>query len=421
MIIDNIQSYIESYNQNIDITNKQTYGEVFTPFYLVNTMLDTIPKHIWKHPHIQWLDPANGTGHFMMVIYIRLWRELQEWEPDDVKREKHILKKMLFMVEINKKNIDISRQIFGHSANIYYQSFFTYDNHADIIVGNPPFNISRELTCGKTQWQLFVKRILYHTLHTGGYLLFMHPPIWRKPCPDKSINKHLFSMLTKQNQMIYLSIQNKQQGMQDLGCNTRYDWYLLQKQLPNMCTIVYDEFNIRYDIYLSHYTWLPNSNIHKILDLCAQHNEQRLQVLYDRMAYKADQENIPLEKTWVSHEKSNVFCYPLIHSTPKKGIQYRFSSKCDRGHFGIPKIIFGEGGAHHCILDIKGEYGMTHGAMGIIINTMEEGVILRDIIISNSFKKLMDACCYSSYRIDWNVISLFHKDRFMRLLRKKLI
>ena len=69
MIIDNITSYIESYNQNINITNKQTYGEVFTPFHLVNTMLDTIPQKIWANPSIQWLDPANGTGHFMMIIY----------------------------------------------------------------------------------------------------------------------------------------------------------------------------------------------------------------------------------------------------------------------------------------------------------------------------------------------------------------
>ena len=415
MIIDNITSYIESYNQNINVTNKQTYGEVFTPFHLVNTMLDTIPQNIWTNPTIQWLDPANGTGHFMMIIYTRLWRELQEWEPDELKRETHILTKMLFMVEINKSNILFSRQLFGIKANIYHQNFFTYDQHADIVVGNPPFNISREKTCGKTQWQLFVKRILYHILRNNGYLLFMHPPIWRKPCPDKSINKHLFSILSKQNQMMYLSIQNKQQGMHDLGCNTRYDWYLLQKKIPNTNTIVYDEYNIRYEIYLPLCNWLPNSNIHKILELCAQHNEPRLKVLYDRMAYKADQENVPLKKKWVSDEKTNVFCYPLIHSTPKKGIQYRYSSKCDRGHFNIPKVIFGEGGAHHCVLDINGEYGMTHGAMGIVVNDMEEGNQLCDIILSQQFKTLMDACCYSSYRIDWNVLNQFSKYKFLSL------
>ena len=107
-------------------------------------MLDTIPQNIWTNPTIQWLDPANGTGHFMMIIYTRLWRELQEWEPDELIRETHILTKMLFMVEINETNVDFSRQLFGEKANIYQQSFFTYDQTFDIVVGNPPFNISRE-------------------------------------------------------------------------------------------------------------------------------------------------------------------------------------------------------------------------------------------------------------------------------------
>lgn len=415
MIIENIQSYINSYNQNINITNKQTYGEVFTPFHLVNTMLNTLPYKIWKNPNLQWLDPANGTGHFMMIIYSRLWTELQVWEPDEIKREEHILKNMLFMVEINESNILFSRQLFGKNANIYHQSFFTYDGCADIVVGNPPFNISREKTCGNTQWQLFVKRILSHSLRKEALFLFMHPPIWRKPCSEKSINKALFSLLTKQNQMIYLSIQNKQIGMNDLGCNTRYDWYLLQKKIPNSNTIVYDEFNIRYEIYLPVCNWLPNSNIYKILDLCAWKDEPRVHVLYDRMAYKADQENLPLDKKWVSETKNSFFCFPLIHSTPKKGVQYRFSSLCDRGHFGIPKVIFGEGGAHHCILDINGEYGMTHGAIGIGVNDMEEGKEMVDIILSNQFKKLMDACCFSSYRIDWNVLALFSKQKLLNL------
>ena len=93
MIIDAIESYIEHYNQSINQKNKQTYGEVFTPFTLVRTMVDTIPIHIWRNPRLQWLDPANGTGHFMMIVFSRLWRELREWEPDDLKRENHILTK----------------------------------------------------------------------------------------------------------------------------------------------------------------------------------------------------------------------------------------------------------------------------------------------------------------------------------------
>ena len=42
-----------------------------------------------------------------------------------------------------------------------------------------------------------------------------------------------------------------------------------------------------------------------------------------------------------------------------------YSSKNDRGHFGIKKIIFGESGIYNSIVDIEGKYGMTQGAMGV--------------------------------------------------------
>ena len=413
MIYDTITSYIDNYNQSINQQNKQTYGEVFTPFSLVHTMLDTIPIDIWKNPRLQWLDPANGTGHFMMIVFSRLWRELRDWEPDDLKRETHIITKMLFMVEINETNVTFSRQVFGKKANIYHQSFFTYDQSFDVVVGNPPFNISREKTCGKTQWQMFVKRILFQTLRSNGLFLFMTPPIWRKPCPEKSINTPLFSLLTKQNQMLYLSIQNKKRGMRDLGCNTRYDWYLVEKKNCYKHTIICDEDNSRCELYLPFYTWLPNSRIKVIMNLVAKRDETRLPILYDRTAYKADQKTMPLDKQWVSEKESSAFPFPLIHSTPQKGIQYRFSSVYNHGHFGIPKVIFGEGGAHHCVLDIDGKYGMTHGAMGIVVNDIEEGKQFQNIILSDRFKKLMDACCFSSYRMDWNVLAQFSKERFL--------
>ena len=56
---------------------------------------------------------------------------------------------------------------------------------------------------------------------------------------------------------------------------------------------------------------------------------------------------------------------------------------------------------------------MTHGAMAIVVNDKEEGKLLQDIILSDRFKKLMDACCFSSYRMDWNVLAQFSKERFL--------
>jgi hypothetical protein len=72
----------------------------------------------------------------------------------------------------------------------------------------------------------------------------------------------------------------------------------------------------------------------------------------------------------MSHTKTNEYKYPCVHSTPKTGVRYMYSKYNDRGHFGVAKVIFGESGIHLPVLDYKGEYGITHGAMGIKIDNI---------------------------------------------------
>ena len=268
---------------------------------------------------------------------------------------------------------------------------------SDIIVGNPPFNVARQKACGHTLWQLFIHKILNVTLTSNGYLAFMHPPMWRKPILTKrSPNNGLYQLLCCRHQMIYLSIQNKKEGNKDLGCNTRYDWYIVKKDKVRTVTIIKDEYNEISEIYLPNYNWIPNSNITKIYSLT---DGKKIPLLYSRNAYSP-------ENNWVSSVEDKIYCYPLIHSTPKKGIQYRYSKVNNRGHFGIPKVIFGEGGIHHCIIDMEGKYGMTQGAMAIQVFDYTEAQHIKNILVSKTFQHIIDSCCFSAYRIDWCVLSL---------------
>ena len=130
---------------------KKQYGEVFTPTSLIYEMLDNLPPSVWSNPHLKWYDPANGIGNFPMVVYQKLMKGLEKWEPNENKRSKHIIENMLYMTEINPKNIKISKKIFGSNANICCCDFldekqrdkcftqFGVDKF-DIIIGNPPFN-----------------------------------------------------------------------------------------------------------------------------------------------------------------------------------------------------------------------------------------------------------------------------------------
>ena len=105
-----------------DVEKKQ-YGEVFTPMILVNQMLNRIPIETWKNKNLRWLDPCVGIGNFMIAVYWKLMEELKDEIPDIKIRKKHILENMLYMCELNKKNVNISKIILDinddYKLNIY--------------------------------------------------------------------------------------------------------------------------------------------------------------------------------------------------------------------------------------------------------------------------------------------------------------
>ena len=86
--------------------------------------------------------------------------------------------------------------------------------------------------------------------------------------------------------------------------------------------------------------------------------------------------------------KDNIYKYELIHSTPKNGTRYLYSSKNDNGHFGISKVIFGDSGIYNSIIDNNGIYGMSQHSMAIAdnINNLEN---IKKAIETDYFKKIL--------------------------------
>jgi hypothetical protein len=123
--------------------------------------------------------------------------------------------------------------------------------------------------------------------------------------------------------------------------------------------------------------------------------------MYDRSAYGAD------KKDRMSATKDDTFKYVCIHSTPKSGVRYMYSKFNNKGHFGVSKVIFGEAGIHNPILDMEGDYGMTHGAMGIQVSSIEEGKKIQKGLQSKMFQTILESCSFSSFRIDWNLFKEF--------------
>jgi site-specific DNA-methyltransferase (adenine-specific) len=76
---------------------------------LVNEMLDKLPLEVWYNKDLKWFDPANGMGNYPIAVYLRLINTLKDVIPNDEERKKHILENMLYMGELNKKNVYISK------------------------------------------------------------------------------------------------------------------------------------------------------------------------------------------------------------------------------------------------------------------------------------------------------------------------
>jgi hypothetical protein len=173
----------DSRDITIKEVEKKENGEVFTPMNLVNEMLNKLPIEVWKNKNLKWLDPCCGMGNFPIAVYLKLMDELSDEIEDIKERKKHILENMLYMCELNKKNVLITKQIFDinnmYKLNLYEGDSLSLDTNKewgvkyfDISIGNPPYN--NELWCD------FVEKSL-KLLNNDGYLLYIHPPNWRKP------------------------------------------------------------------------------------------------------------------------------------------------------------------------------------------------------------------------------------------------
>jgi 16S rRNA G966 N2-methylase RsmD len=418
-----LQSLIDNPKELLDLINdclkpkeieKKKFGEVFTPMKLVNEMLEKLPKEVWKNKNLKWLDPCCGMGNFPIAVYLKLMESLKGEIKDEKERKQHIIENMLYMCEINKKNVMITKQIFDinneYKLNLFegdtltFKPFETFKvKQFDVILGNPPYNASGTKASGNTIWQLFVN-ISIKLLTNKGYICFIHPNGWRKPNTEKGKFYGLFDKMTKENTVLYLEIHNAVDGKKQFNCGTRYDWYILQKMKnENHKTKIIDQNKITYEINLSKYNWLANCELDLIDKLIANKDEEKCQIIQSMSAYEP-------RKKWIAKSETKEFKYPVVHSTPKNGHRFVWSNRNDNGHYGIKKVIFGDSGVYNPIIDMEGKYGMTQHAMAIVVDDVKEGEKLSKVLCSAVFNKIINACLWSSFAIEWGMFKDLKKN-----------
>lgn len=401
--------------REIDRKEKLKYGEVFTPFELVNKMLDKLPKDVWSNPNLKWLDPANGIGNFLITVINRLMDGLKDFEIDNEKRYKHIVENMIYACELQEKNMIVWLHTIDpegkYNTNFYIGSFLGKEfnigiDKFDIVVGNPPYNNDQKAEGkrggGSTLWNKFVIKVLNFFLKENGYLVFVHPTIWRKPQSEKSSSREV-SKLMMSRQIHYLEMHNSKDGMSTFNAGTRYDFYVLENCDIYTTTKINDEDRTVTNVDIKGYDFIPNKGLEFFNKILAKEGDEKCQIIFNRTNYGSD-------RSYVVENKDYVYRYTLVHSTPKSGNRYLYSSRNDRGHFGISKIIFGESGINDVIIDTDGEYGMSQGSMAIPVKSIEEANNIKKVLLSDKFSFFLESVMWSNFRIDWRLFKYLKKD-----------
>ena len=372
-------------NLSVDQERKESYGEINTPFVFIEEMYNSLPPHLFQDPTLRWLDAGAGSGNFSIVLYYRLMKELVELIEDPILRSKHIIKNMLFMVEINKHNIEILQKLFGKEANIYYGDFLELSLSKsfpipNIVVGNPPFNVNglakvptnskrSKKNDGQTSWIHFVRQSI-SLLPPNGYLNIIIPSIWMKPDKEK-----IYDLLTSYKIHKIKCLSNSETNkLFSYGAQTPTCYFALEKRETDGKINVYDrcqrdyiKINIVKNMPIALHGW---SILQKILPFCEK---------YGRLSDSIIKTNMPPIKTNLSNKQDSAsHPYVNIHSCHIQNncpeLQFRYSN-IELPFANQPKIIMAHKMYGFPYIDLEGKYGISNRDNYVIMHKTQQEML----------------------------------------------
>ena len=406
---------------------KKMNAEIATPKELRVQMVDKVPESFWKNPSHKVLESSVGKIGFLNEIIDKFMVGLESVIPYANERYKHIVEKCVYFSDKNQCNIHIVKAILdpenAYKLNINVgdtvgddMKFFNGlgealpPNDFDLVIQNPPYNDSSgNKGANHTLWDKFTIKAIESWLKPGGYLVAVHPGNWRQR------NSEVFPLF-KEKQLCYLEIHNSTDGQKTFKCGTSYDWYLLENTSRYTKTAVVGEDDVRSEIDMGDWTFLPNMMHDYIKGLMTNDVTNRLDITRDRSVYGTDN-----KKGLISKEKTDKYCYPLINSIKKDGsIDFRYTCDDTRAangqlpQFGRTKFIFCNGAG--CYKDMTGDIGFTEWGFAIY-DTPENVEKIEMAFKTQEFTNILNAIkIIPSQKCNPEVMKLFRKDFWKELL-----
>ena len=317
-LIDRPKELLELINECLKpkTVEKKTFGEVFTPMdfinekHLKNLEIYWKKKHnedIWTNENLTYYDPAAGMGNYPIAIFYKLMNGLKNKISDKQKRKKHIIEKMLFMGELNKKNCFILKQIFdlnneyklnlfeGNTLEVDIKKVFNKDKF-DIIIGNPPYN--EELKTKKGSAPALYNKFIECNDNICNYLTFIVPSRWF--AGGKGLDKFR-KMMLKRKDIVYIN--HCDDACKIFGNSVEIkggvNYFLIDKSYKGLCN--YNGSNVD----LNKYDIMVESKFYSIIEKLANFNSLSNNFIGQSYSgINSNDERLINEKT-----KTSLLCY----------------------------------------------------------------------------------------------------------------
>lgn len=407
-----IIEYLKTNTKTVD-ENKNEYGEVFTPIEIINEILDELPQSIWLNRDVKWLDPAAGIGNFSAIVYLRLLKSLERIIPNETERKRHILKNMIYMVELNPKNVHTIRRFFGEKTNVSLSDFLENSekwkrdlgkSEFHVIMGNPPFQSKKDgvykgSAGHRTLWDKFITTS-FDYLRENGFLAFITPSGWRRP------ESELYRIMTRDNRLLFLHIYDKTAGLDIFGAESRFDVYIIQKGKHSAKTkkLVDENGKIYRQFDILTWPFLPNFAYDKIRKILVKPDDG-IPIIFDSSMYYAQK---------LSETKTAKFKYPVIHGITQEGLGIRYTDIRDDAHFGVPKVVLNFNERQYPYNDFSGTYGMSQLSFGIPIRSKSQGDKWIQAITSPFFEDVLRATKWGAFQTDYRMFRYFDAKLYRR-------
>jgi hypothetical protein len=389
---------LATFKQTFEVSeaDKLAYGEIYTPFTLIQQMLDLFDPTVFTQPEKRWLDIGAGRGYFSMALFERLNQGLTMAWPDENKRKQHIVEKMLFMVEVKASNVSALREMFGPQANIQAGDFLLEEGSTDVdsydyIIGNPPYNTNglkkvptntarNKKKDGTTAWMHFVIKSLALLRPTTGQLALIIPSIWLKP--DKA---GMHTLLTRyQIEKMHCLTNTETNTLFKGKAQTPTCYFLLTKRDTDRQIGLYDTYQQRY-VSFSHQPGQP-------LPVFGAAIVQKLQPWISR----AGGCTLPVLKTNMPPIKSKFTEVPYLPSFPYMNIKscvlaglqpelYINYSESPQAFQGVKKLVLAHKMYGFPYYDKQGTYGISNRDNYVITGKTEAEFLQLEAFFSTKF------------------------------------